>query len=515
MTMAEEKNIFKKIFSILSSTKQPFASTNPTMPSNQNISIRGNDTRLPSRSKKLIHASSLRVGDRVDVEADGVYCPAVIRNVHSNENKVLIHYTGWDTSYDEWIPFSLVPSRIFPAFQGVQKVKVWANLSKDTYPFWPCIAFIRLPRAQNSYGIEYLQQEKKVFIIPIGEMFPGKKYFDQGFWIDSSQLRSFHLDVHTLPWQFPSPTATTSGQLGKYLKRIDSHCKAVFEDEGSIFFPSLYFEQGSFESSLYELVILQGKVLSYETSLLEISGTTVTSSSDITITQQGKRRGSDRQSQRNAFPVRIGPVQPSEHDPSLSSSCASSSSKKQRTMASINNNESHTSKVSTYAKLVLDSFYAHEASLITDSIASCQDTATVANATPRDPKETASFVFTKRKNVPSAADESTLFSKQVYQAVPKDSNTTSHATSTLTSFIPLTSDLTLVNAMLFQIGKEDDGCNSSLAHPSTGLLAMPTVTKRSGSNGVSADGETLFNTLPRISTVTPSTSSSSSSSTVS
>ncbi len=639
----------------------------------------GNKSRIKSVKFSVKNPPPYEVGDRIDIEADGVYCPGIIRDIDpTGEGWVYIHYVGWAESYDEIIPFAHVDIRVSPPFRGVQKVKVWAFISKDC-PYWPCIAFVRCPRAYNTSGIEYLMQEEKVFVVPIGEIHSTKKYFDQGFWLHTKLLRSFHLEIRSLPWQFPpsvntfnTPYHQHDEQVSRYLKRIHPYCTALYEDEDSIFFPALQF-QASFEQSLYEIVVLQGKILTNEASLLDahssvvpslstnksvpLSMTTLYASStthvsgsssidkgevgsskgkrksnpttpsnavhplvsadysvdyficddepgygerddesDTAIVPAGRTRGErakgktiekarggavvetpvKRRGRPPKYPVNVkeevyegvcegvAMVDDDEEIESIpigrgkkrgtSSSSAKNTSGRgtsgkgvgrgskggatgsatgvQRRRASTmgepqrisyispntlrsnskgNSNNTKTSGVTAFARLVIDSFYAHEDSLLRDdSEGSKRGTSgmnssdrpnrpNVTNSTISNPcKSPYAFSFSTGANSGNVSKipQSTLFYKQVISAKKHGAPLYSHGIP-ITSYIPFTNDLTMMNAMLFQIADESPQSDNLDA------LKMPTLGKGKSGGGI----QSLLSSLPRISSNSNSSSS--------
>lgn len=163
-------------------------------------------------------------GDDIDVEADGVYCPGkVVRCFNFNGKKhVRVHYIGWDESYDEDVEDL---SRIIPGFHSVRRVKVWV-MFHEKIPFWPCVAYVRFPSHNNQQGIDYLQQEKKVFVIPYGSSSYFLKFNDKGMWVYCKTVIPFSKD--------PSKLKTLKGvNVDEFMKEIATNANHLRNDRNS------------------------------------------------------------------------------------------------------------------------------------------------------------------------------------------------------------------------------------------------------------------------------------------
>ena len=107
-------------------------------------------------------------GEEIDLQWEGVWCPAFIKVVDA-DGSVTVGYKGWDADQDEKLKGPTL-LRISPKGTGVVQIKCWARLHKRLC-LWPCTVFIRR-LVDGSVGKEkgepYLISESKVFVVPSG-----------------------------------------------------------------------------------------------------------------------------------------------------------------------------------------------------------------------------------------------------------------------------------------------------------------------------------------------------------
>ena len=70
---------------------------------------------------------------------------------------------GWGKKYDEVI----TPEKIVPAFSKVRRTRGWVKLD-HSLPHWPCVIFLRT--GKSAVGVESLELEPKVFVMPFGDL---------------------------------------------------------------------------------------------------------------------------------------------------------------------------------------------------------------------------------------------------------------------------------------------------------------------------------------------------------
>lgn len=133
-----------------------------------------------------------KIGDSVDVEADDIYCPGkVIDLTEIKRNKsVLIHYIGWDNSFDEWIESK--SKRLHKGGSYVVKCNAWTKFD-NSLCYWPCDLYIRSAVGNNREvaTIEWLKQETKSVCMPYGPAIHQLKPYVHGVWMASSKISPF------------------------------------------------------------------------------------------------------------------------------------------------------------------------------------------------------------------------------------------------------------------------------------------------------------------------------------
>ena len=125
------------------------------------------------------------IGDLLDVESGDIYSPARIIDVNYDEVSkklkdyrskylaqcpkphIVVHYIGWEESYDEAIAIDSLGDRVTISGMHVKKYKVWVNLSSE-FPVWPCYLYVRSVKDNNKGAIKFLKQEKYMLVIPYG-----------------------------------------------------------------------------------------------------------------------------------------------------------------------------------------------------------------------------------------------------------------------------------------------------------------------------------------------------------
>lgn len=104
-------------------------------------------------------------GMKVDViDASHIYCPASILSV-SKGGGIKVRYLGWGKKYDDVV----TQDRIEPAFSKVLRTRGWVYLDK-LLPLWPCVVYLRTCKENDAFGMESLELEPKVFVMPFGQL---------------------------------------------------------------------------------------------------------------------------------------------------------------------------------------------------------------------------------------------------------------------------------------------------------------------------------------------------------
>jgi len=130
---------------------------------------------------------NLVVGDSLDVESGEIYSPAIVLETNFEKKKgkddlgphIVVHYIGWEESYDEIILLEQIKDRTTTGGKHVKKCKAWAYLS-PRFPVWPCILYVRPVKNGNKAAIKFLKQEKLMYIIPYGSTLKAMKNFRPG-----------------------------------------------------------------------------------------------------------------------------------------------------------------------------------------------------------------------------------------------------------------------------------------------------------------------------------------------
>jgi hypothetical protein len=96
------------------------------------------------------------VGIKVDILDDNhdVYSPAII--VRNNLTAIDVSYVGWGKEWDETVTD---PARV--SFNSTKYVKAWVRLNHGIC-MWPCVLYLRMPKAGSIKGEEYLKTESRV-----------------------------------------------------------------------------------------------------------------------------------------------------------------------------------------------------------------------------------------------------------------------------------------------------------------------------------------------------------------
>jgi hypothetical protein len=177
--------------------------------------------------------SCWKVSDKVDIEAEDIWCPGEIVSV--NEKSVKVTYEGWDESFDEIIT---KPSRLAKGGTYVTKYKGWVDLFVRL-PSWPCVIYDRPPKNNSPRGIEFLKIEKKLFIKPSGTMTSYLKPYHHGVWMNRSNILPFskHRDAKI--------AAVHEGNRKDLIPHFDASVKALQENEEALDFEFKF--EGTYE----------------------------------------------------------------------------------------------------------------------------------------------------------------------------------------------------------------------------------------------------------------------------
>lgn len=139
------------------------------------------------------------VGDEVDVlDSSDIYCPGKVLGITSLADNVIsyrIGYRGWSESWDEDILSSA--NRIQPSGSFVTKCKCWVKFSLKMC-FWPCVVFIRRPKPLNDSAIQFLKEEKKVYVEPFGEFAYPIRPYKHGVWMCTNKIRPYLRPIDSL-----------------------------------------------------------------------------------------------------------------------------------------------------------------------------------------------------------------------------------------------------------------------------------------------------------------------------
>lgn len=211
-----------------------------------------------------------KVGNKVTVESEDVYCPAEVIAVTSKS--IRIHYIGWDTSYDTDLHnFSIV----HPGLALVPRIKVWASLSGKIEQ-WPCVAYIRHAVNNCKDGVDFLKQETRVLVIPAGRELSFIKPYALGKWVTTTSI---------FPFSMKSFRGKNSANVSA---AIESAISELLNDRSSRDLPTMKFI-GSYESvtgkELYPPLPISSPVPEHSSSSLKPSSSAKRSADSANITQ--------------------------------------------------------------------------------------------------------------------------------------------------------------------------------------------------------------------------------------
>jgi hypothetical protein len=227
----------------------------------------GNDKKM--RAVKSIQISDFvakpNVGVRVDArDGDNIWAPGSVVGI--DKDSVLIHYDGWESTYDESIPWN--SNRLAPEFAFTKQVKCLVDLlpkpsgkpteeqlqsrapgaKKAFCLYWPCKVQLRMPHPlDQGLAQQYLMTEDKIFIQPYApHLLPSfdASIFDGGRWVHVKQVHFWMDDPF---------------QLGIMPTNFDKAFEMANKDDSIVgTLPASAFQKKSLLKAVYRVHSLEG-----------------------------------------------------------------------------------------------------------------------------------------------------------------------------------------------------------------------------------------------------------------
>jgi hypothetical protein len=205
------------------------------------------------------------VGVRVDArDGDNIWAPGSVVGI--DKDSVLIHYDGWESTYDESIPWN--SNRLAPEFAFTKQVKCLVDLlpkpsgkpteeqlqsrapgaKKAFCLYWPCNVQLRMPHPlDQGLAQQYLMTEDKIFIQPYApHLLPSfdASIFDGGRWVHVKQVHFWMDDPF---------------QLGIMPTNFDKAFEMANKDDSIVgTLPASAFQKKSLLKAVYRVHSLEG-----------------------------------------------------------------------------------------------------------------------------------------------------------------------------------------------------------------------------------------------------------------